>query len=76
MCTHFPQRLLIYSIFQGFVIQHTVTEALKGRILNLIPELLAHALVILGLLQPAWAVAILLGQPLLDTLHNLLIRIQ
>lgn len=50
--------------------------ALKIRILYLIPELLAHTFVVLGLFKPTWAVAALFGKPLLDELYHFFIGIK
>ena len=53
-----------------------MAKALKIRVFDLLPELPAHAFVVLGPFQPAWAVATRSRQALLDCLDDLLVRIQ
>lgn len=57
---------MVCGISLFLVVEHTVTEAFKFGVFNLLPELLAHTLVVLGFFPPAGAVAVSLFKPLFN----------
>lgn len=67
---------MLCGILLFFVVEHTVTEALKFRVFYLLSELFAHTLVVLCFLPPAGAVAAPLLKPLLNEPYSLLVFIE
>ena len=53
-----------------------MTVALKIRVRDLVPELLAHTLIVLDDLQTAGTVAVFLPEPLADEIDDFLILIE
>ena len=85
-----PQRLIILAygaafvnrffrnlpIFLLFIVEHTVTVTVEFGVGDLIPEFLAHALILGRPLQPAGTIATCPLQALPDSLYHFRILIQ
>ena len=67
---------MLCGILLFFVVEHTVTKALKFRVLYLLSELFAHTLVVLCFLPPAGTVATPLFKPLFNEPYSLLVFIE
>ncbi len=68
-------RALAVALFQRLIVEHTVAIALKGRVFDLLPKLLAHTFGGFRALQTARAVAAGLFEPFFYGFYDFLVRI-